>query len=126
MTTSDSTQRVWAAIDVERGRDHVLKRVSIAAWVTTLGLFVLLLVFSLISTAEMIRAALHGYVPWASVVGMLLPVIMPLIGLAVIVAVLTTIALFLRARTATLQEIQLRLAALEDALGHTSNDEARS
>jgi hypothetical protein len=37
--------------------------------------------------------------------------------LSVLVATLSTIGVFLRLRTASLMEIQLRLAALEDMLG---------
>ena len=113
---ANPSDRIWAAIDREKRRDALLKRVSIAAWTVTLVLVGVLLVIGGISAAQMVRAAIEGAVPWATVLGTIIPVIVVLGVLTVLIAVLSTIAIFLRTRTATLQEIQLRLAALEEML----------
>jgi hypothetical protein len=113
---ANPSDRIWAAIDREKRRDALLKRVSIAAWAATLVLVSVLLVIGGISAAQMVRAAIEGAVPWVTVLGTVLPLIVILGVLTVLIAVLSTIAIFLRMRTATLQEIQLRLAALEETL----------
>jgi uncharacterized membrane protein len=113
---TNSTQRIWDSIDQEKRRDRTMQRISIAAWTATLILVFILLVIGGISAAQMVRAALNGAVPWVAVLGTMLPVIIVLGLLTALIAVLSTIATFLRTRTVTLHEIQLRLAALEDAL----------
>lgn len=117
MTThTEATENVWKAIDRERERDRLLRRVSVAAWAGTLGFAAVLFVLGLMSAVEMVRAARAGAVPWMSVIGAVLPVVIPLGALVLLIAVLSTVAIFLRMRSATLHEIQLRLAALEDLL----------
>jgi hypothetical protein len=113
---TNPSDQIWAAIDREKRRDALLKRVSIAAWAATLVLVSVLLVIGGISAAQMVRAAVEGAVPWVTVLGTIIPVIVVLGVLTVLIAVLSTIAVFLRMRTATLQEIQIRLAALEEVL----------
>ena len=127
MTThTDATDKVWKAIYRERHRDLLLKWVSIGAWMLTLLLVTLLVAIGAVSAVEMARAAMQGAVPWMTVLGTVLPVIVPLAGLAVLVALISTIALFLRMRSASLHEIQLRLAALEDALTRDGGRTAES
>ena len=117
MTTStEATNNVWKAIDEERRRDCVLKRVSIAAWSATVLFVAVLILIGAVSAAQMVRAAMAGAAPWATVLGTVIPVIIPLAMLTVLIAVLSTVAMFLRMRSASLHEIQLRLAALEDVL----------
>jgi hypothetical protein len=113
---ANPSNRIWEAIDREKRRDALLKRVSMAAWAATLVLVTVLLVIGGISAAQMVRAAVEGAVPWATVLGTVIPLIVVLGVLTVLIAVVSTVAIFLRMRTATLQEIQLRLAALEEAL----------
>ena len=113
---ANPSDRIWEAIDREKRRDGLLKRVSIAAWTATLVLVTVLLVIGGIAAAQMVRAAVEGAVPWITVLGTVMPLIVILGVLTVLIAVISTIAIFLRMRTATLQEIQLRLAALEEAL----------
>jgi hypothetical protein len=55
-------------------------------------------------------------VPWFAVVGMATPLIIALGKLSLLIATMATVAIFLRLRTSSLAEIQLRLAALEDML----------
>jgi len=51
-----------------------------------------------------------------TVAGMAMPLIGVLWTLSLLVSALTTVGVFLRLRTASLSEIQLRLAALEEML----------
>ena len=53
-----------------------------------------------------------------------MPLFTTLLMLSVLIATLSTVAIFLRLRTATLSEIQLRLAALEDMLASRPDSNA--
>lgn len=123
-----TTQRVWDAIDGEKRRDRLLRRVSITAWSVTLVLVVALAVMVGIQVVELAKGAMVGAVPWMSVVGVAMPLVITLGMLSVLVGTVSTIGVFLRMRTASLTEIQLRLAALEDMLvtrGEPSDDVSR-
>jgi hypothetical protein len=87
--------------------------VAVSAWIITLVFVIALAVLVSIQVAQMARAAMVGAVPWLSVIGIAMPLIIVLGILSVLVASLSTIGMFLRMRTASLTEIQLRLAALE-------------
>jgi len=104
---------VWDAIEAERRRDRLLRHVAVSAWIITLVFVIALAVLVSFQVAQMARAAMVGAVPWVSVIGIAMPLIIVLGILSVLVASLSTIGMFLRMRTASLTEIQLRLAALE-------------
>lgn len=118
MTTNPqaSTDRVWAAIDQEKRRDRTIRRISVAAWTVTFVLILLLAVLVGVSEAQMVKAVLAGQLPWMTVLGIAMPLIIVLGIVSLLIATLSTIGIFLRMRTTTLNEIQLRLAALETAL----------
>jgi hypothetical protein len=105
-----------ALIDAERRRDRFVRRVSVAAWSVTLAIVLVLALMTGVATIEMGKAALSGAVPWITVVGTMLPLVDVLWKLSLVVAALSTVSIFLRMRTASLEQIQLRLAALEEAL----------
>jgi flagellar biosynthesis protein FliR len=111
--TTSASSNVWDAIEAERGRDRLLRRVAVSAWIITLVFVIALAVLVSFQVAQMARAAMVGAVPWMSVMGVAMPLIIVLGLLSVLVASLSTIGMFLRMRTASLTEIQLRLAALE-------------
>lgn len=105
----------WGTV---RSRLHHAKRrvVSVTAWTVT---FVIALIFTIMigsNVAGMARAAQVGAVSWSAVVGVAIPPIIVLGFLSLLIATLSTVGIFLRLRTASLAEIQLRLAALEDML----------
>jgi hypothetical protein len=75
-----------------------------------------------LSVAEMLRGALAGVLPWSVVVGSAFPLLLVLGLLSVLIATLGTVGVFLRLRTASLLEIQLRLAALEEMLTSRGDD----
>ena len=106
----------WAMIDREKRRDRVIRRVGVTAWTVT---FLIALVFTVMvgkGVADTVRAANLGAVPWSAVVGTAMPLIIVLGFLSLLIATLSTVGIFLRLRTASLAEIQLRLAALEAML----------
>lgn len=112
--------RTWAAIEAEKRRDRLLRRVSTGAWVTTLVILVGYGILTGLQVYEMFRASLVGMVPFATVVGMATPFIIVLGAVSLLVATMATIGVFLRLRTASLNEIQLRLAALEEMIVNRS------
>jgi hypothetical protein len=118
MTTQDTSAsgRVWEAIENEKRRDRFIKRVSVTAWTVTFGLVAILTVMVGFQVAQMARGAMVGALPWISVIGIAMPLVIVLGLLSVLIAALSTIGIFLRMRTASLAEIQLRLAALEDMI----------
>jgi hypothetical protein len=115
----------WQAIERERRRDRIVRRLSAVSWAVA---FLAVLAFGAVVAgrvaharrlaavgAAMPSAPLEAAVPLVAVVG----------TLAVLVATLSTVAIFLRLRTASLVEIQLRLAALEDIVRSERDPAAR-
>ena len=115
--------KTWALIDAEKRRDRFLRRLSVGAWAVTLLVLVGYGVLTGMQVYEMFRASLVGMVPFATVVGMATPFIIVLGAVCLLVATMATIGVFLRLRTASLNEIQLRLAALEELV--VKSQEAR-
>lgn len=115
----------WALVDEEKRRDRTLRRVSVAAWAMTLvvvGIFAVIvamrvsLMWSLASVGALDRRAVYeAATPVVLVVGVL----------SLLIAVLATVGIFLRLRTASLAEIRLRLSAIE-AMLVTEGDEGRA
>jgi predicted transporter len=110
------SNNAWAIIDQEKRRDRLLRRISIAAWSVTFLIVVIIATMIGIQVTEMWKAAREGMVPYSTVIAMSMPLVIVLGMLSVLIATLSTIGIFLRLRTASLTEIQLRLAALEDML----------
>jgi hypothetical protein len=110
---SDGT---WALIENEKRRDRFIRRVNIAAWSTTFGLVLLIAVLVGFQVVAMTKAGMLGAVPWMTVIASAMPLVDVLWKLSLLVAALSTVGIFLRLRTASLVEIQLRLAALEEML----------
>jgi hypothetical protein len=118
MMTQDTSAsgKVWEAIENEKRRDRLIKRVSITAWTITFVLVAIMTVMVGFQVWQLARGAMVGALPWISVLGAAMPLVITLGLLSVLVAALSTIGIFLRMRTASLAEIQLRLAALEDMI----------
>ncbi|HTE47350.1 MAG TPA: hypothetical protein VK636_19015 [Gemmatimonadaceae bacterium] len=113
---SSAHDAAWIAIEKERRRDRFVRRISVAAWMTT---FVLLLAFAVIMVPHIVIAkkrAAVGMDPWFAVYDAALPLVAVVGVVSLLVATLSTVGIFLRLRTASLSEIQLRLANLEDML----------
>jgi hypothetical protein len=122
---ASASDRIWQAIDTEKRRDRLIRRISIIAWSVTVTLVLLLGLAVGIQIAEMAKGAMLGVLPWMSVIGVAMPFIIVLGLLSTLIATLATVGMFLRLRTTSLNEIQLRLAALEDMIasrGDGSNE----
>lgn len=116
-SNTPATDRAWEAIEQDRKYDRLIRRVSVAAWSVTFVVVLLLVVVA----AFQVRTAANflggpGGLGLMAAVGVAMPALFAVGGLAVLVATLSTVGIFLRLRTASLHEIQLRLAALEEAL----------
>ena len=113
---SRGAEQVWAAIENDKRRDRFIRRVATAAWGVSFALLVILGVFAGLSVSQMLRAAMVGAVPWLSVLGTALPFVVVCGVVSLLIATLSTVAVFLRLRTTTLTEIHARLAAVEQVL----------
>jgi hypothetical protein len=117
MTNSTgATERTWALIENERRRDRFVRRVSVIAWTVTFALVLLVAVMVGSQSIALARAAADGRMAWVTVMASAMPLLDMLWKVSLLVAGLSTAAVFLRLRTASLEEIQLRLAALEEML----------
>jgi hypothetical protein len=116
----DRTQELWSWIEGERVLDRRVRRVSKIAWIVTLVALLLYGARVLVNVVVMLsNASGKGYPPGellAIALDQALPLITVLGLLSFLVAVLSTIGVFLRFRTASLAEIQTRLAAMEELL----------
>lgn len=106
----------WEAIDRERRLDRWVRAVCASAWVVTLGLAGVYAVVVVQQVLAAVRRQQVGVAPEGAVMAALTPLIVTLGILALLVAALSTVGVFLRFRTAALGEIQVRLAALEAML----------
>jgi hypothetical protein len=112
---------VWAAIEKEKRFDRLVRRACITAWTVTLVLLVIFGIGSGLAAVQMIRLAAAMGGPWPLLLQPALPFLGALGTLCLLVATLTTVGVFLRHRTSSLGEIQLRLAALEEMLAGRTN-----
>lgn len=103
-------------IDEEKRRDRFIRRVSITAWTVTFAITLLFTIVVGLQVAEMAKGLAVGTVPRTAVIGTAMPLIVVLGFLSLLIATLSTVGVFFRLRTASLMEIQLRLAALEEML----------
>jgi hypothetical protein len=103
-------------IEEEKRRDQFLRRVSKIAWIVTFAIVLLFTVMVGMQVSQMVQLVGGGQLAHMAVIGAAMPLFIVLGLLSVLIATLSTIGIFLRFRTASLAEIQLRLAALEDIL----------
>lgn len=115
-SSAPNAAHVWAAIENEKRRDRFIRRVATAAWSVTFALLLILGVFAGMSVSQMVRAAMAGQLPWMSAFGTALPFVVVCGVVSLLIATLSTVGVFLRMRTTTLNEVQARLAALEHML----------
>jgi hypothetical protein len=123
-STAKQKERVWKLLEAEKKRDRVLQRIGTGAWIITLAA----LVFTAMGIATSVWWAIQAYQAGQVGVGVIFREAMPLVwavgGVSLLVAVLATIGVFLRLRAASLDEIRVRLSALEGMIdGQTWPDE---
>lgn len=112
-----------ALVEQERRRDRFIRRVCVGAWAAT---FLVLIVFAIntgVNVSVPARLAAVGAVDKREVYDAAMPLVIVLGILFLLIAVLATIGVFLRLRTASLTEIQLRLSALEAMLARQDDDD---
>ena len=117
-----ATESVMDRIDEERRRDAFIRRAAKTAW----GVTFLIVLFLIGLTITQIVGMTGGNTGLMVIASLAMPLALTLGALSVLVATLCTIGMFLRMRAASLQEIQLRLAALEQILMRDENDDANS
>jgi 1,4-dihydroxy-2-naphthoate octaprenyltransferase len=115
-TMKNASNSAWDAIESEKKRDRFIRKVCTAAWTVTAVLGLVYAILVGIQVYELTLGALAGALPWMSVAGTVIPFVVSLGMFSVLVAAVSTIGMFMRMRTASLHEIQLRLAALEELL----------
>jgi len=111
-------------VDDEKRLDRKVRRISYGAWVATVIAVVAYGVMVIAQTAFRLHYATvtggtHGV--WEAIVFVLqqlTPLFVVLGVLSLLVAVLSTVGMLVRFRTASLAEIQTRLAAMEGMLSH--------
>ena len=123
MKETSSAERTLALIDNEKRRDRFVRRANIAAWAFALTVVLAIGVLVAIQVWQNWRAAAVGALPWSAVAGAAMPLVDVLWKLSLLVAALSTVAVFLRLRTASLLEIQLRLATLEELFAASARNE---
>jgi uncharacterized BrkB/YihY/UPF0761 family membrane protein len=117
---SSATETLRSILDQEKRRDRLVRRICVASWAITIFLVLVFAALVVAPLPQMIKAVRVGVLPWSVVMGAAMPLVGALWILSVLVAALSTIGVFLRFRSASLAEIQLRLAALEDMLAARS------
>lgn len=115
-TTPPARTDAWAIIEKEKRRDRMIRRTSIAAWAVTCVIVLIYAAIVVMQMVDMMRLVAVGAALPGSVFHAAVPLVMVLGVISLLVATLSTIGIFLRLRTASLTEIQLRLAALEEML----------
>lgn len=115
-----STQEdTLAWLESEQKRADKLRSIGYAAWIVT---FVVIALYAVMVGIQAVTLIGQGGQEVLSLLGltMLMNMIAPLLVVvgvtALLIAILSTIGMFVRIRTASLAEIQLRLAALEQVL----------
>jgi hypothetical protein len=110
------SERIWKLIEAEKGRDRMLRRVSTGAWILTFVALLFAAVIVGINVWWAARLFIQGSAHLVVVFREAMPLVWIVGGVSLLVAVLTTAALLLRFRAASLDEIRLRLAAVEQML----------
>lgn len=113
---SPAQEQAWAFVEREKRIDRSIRRVSIVAWSITFAFVLIFAILTGLQVVEFARGYAQGMLPFAVVTASAIPLMTVLGFLSVLIATLSTIAIFLRLRTSSLAEIQLRLAALEEML----------
>jgi hypothetical protein len=113
-----SVQRI---VDIEMRRDRLVRWVSTLSWVVT---FLVLIGFAVVVGDDASRAlglARAGLAPRGVILHALVPLFVVVGTASLLLALVSTAAVFLRQRTASLADIQLRLATLEAMLARDAN-----
>ena len=111
-----ATSRAWEVIENEKERNRLLARASVIAWSIALGVAAIYAILSVVEIVDFAKFDLGRGLSIIDVFPLARPIVAALGAMILVIAVLGSAALFLRMRTVSLNELQLRLAALEDVL----------
>ena len=114
-TTKDQFEgEIWKAIDKEHRIDRMIKRISRVTWGRTFLLLGVYLVYTLQNVQLMMQRYKAGVASYEMVTDSVTPFFITFGTIVLVVAILSTVGVFLRLRTASLLEIQQRLSHLEN------------
>ncbi|MDR8391169.1 hypothetical protein NC796_08475 [Aliifodinibius sp. S!AR15-10] len=123
MNTEEQTTRndLWTKIEQEKSMDTWIRRICFGAWTTTFLIYLCYAVLIIIQVSGISEDALGR-----GTFGLFAPEIIELISITIAfssigsiafgVAVISTIALFLRMRSSSLRDIRMRLETLEEMI----------
>lgn len=111
-----SSNAAWQAIEHGKRFDRFVRRACIAAWSAAFAAVLIYAALIVVQLVNMIRLAGVGMATNLMTLAVVTPLIIVVGVISLLIATLTTVGIFMRQRTASLAEIQLRLAALEDML----------
>ena len=122
-STQRKKDRIREFIEAEKDRDQTLQRISTGAWILT---FVALL-FTAVGVGFNVwwaaAAFLRGQVGMDVIFREAMPFVWIVGAISLLVAVLSTAGVLLRFRAASLDEIRLRLAAVEQMLTDQAHED---
>ncbi len=107
---------VWQMIEKEKKKDLFIKRISKIAWAVTLIMLGVLLIFWGMELSRTLGLYKAGAVSYATVTAVMYTMVRVIGIFAFIIAIISTIGVFIRIRTTSLMEIQQRLANLEQMI----------
>jgi len=117
----EQRDRIWESIQAEKDRDRSIKRISRWAWIVTFVALLLMAVSVGWNVWLVLVGALKGNVSYTLVFRTAMPLVWVVGTISFLIAILSTVGVFMRFRTASLGEIQLRLAAVEEMLSAQGN-----
>jgi hypothetical protein len=107
---------VWDQIDRDKRTDRLIRRVIVIAWGVVLLMLLIYASLVLLDVTRSWELAEMGAMASTDAILTVMPLVYAVGAISLVLATLSTIGAFLRSRTATLSEIQLRLAGLESIL----------
>ena len=114
--TQQQKDRIFELIESEKDRDLKLQKIATTAWILVFAA----LLFTAVGIGFNVWWAAQAYLSQQAGLSVIFREAMPFVWVAgatcLLVAVLSTVGVFLRFRTASLAEIQLRLAVVEEML----------
>ncbi len=122
--THSSSSTAWDAIEQGKRFDRFVRRACIAAWSVAFLAVAAYAALTIVQIVQMMRLADVGAATNIMTFAFATPLIIVVGVISLLIATLTTVGIFMRQRTASLAEIQLRLAALEDMLSQRDAGEA--
>jgi len=109
----EQKDRIWELMEAEKKRDRTLQRVSTVGWVMTLAALLFTAAAMGFNVLWAARAFSRGQVGMGVIFREAMPAVWAVGGISLVVAVISTAAVLLRFRAASLDEIRLRLSSLE-------------